>query len=245
MALLATVSMAAQGATLSANARGYGLANGSAECCICPICRVIAALRDPSEDLTDRLAHGAGDLATGIASMLRSLAGAHTDDRRSGPDDVAGEAGPNSPHRDGEPGDGDSRDGEPSDGDAWWAAMRDRATAASHQGDDPWRAATTRADDPWRDVTDQDSEPADTAAPRPDAPDARATTPSTPKPVVKKVAKKAVKKAAPHRATPHGAPTTTPQEAAPNDAPATDAAATDAAAAATKAPLQRGSKEGT
>ncbi|RZU52887.1 hypothetical protein EV385_4771 [Krasilnikovia cinnamomea] len=50
-----------------------GWATGSAECCVCPICRVITNLRDPSPDMAERLATGAGDFATGLASLLRAF----------------------------------------------------------------------------------------------------------------------------------------------------------------------------
>ncbi|MER7417774.1 hypothetical protein ABT346_13490 [Micromonospora peucetia] len=51
-----------------------GFATGTAECCVCPICRGIAALRDPSPEFAERLATGAGDLAAGVASLLRAFA---------------------------------------------------------------------------------------------------------------------------------------------------------------------------
>ncbi|MEU5940285.1 hypothetical protein ABZ807_14060 [Micromonospora sp. NPDC047548] len=51
-----------------------GFATGSPECCVCPVCRGIAALRDPSPEFAERLATGAGDLAAGIASLLRAFA---------------------------------------------------------------------------------------------------------------------------------------------------------------------------
>ncbi|WP_410811026.1 hypothetical protein [Micromonospora sp. 067-2] len=53
---------------------GGGFATGSTECCICPVCRGIAALRDPSPEFAERLATGAGDLAAGVASLLRAFA---------------------------------------------------------------------------------------------------------------------------------------------------------------------------
>ncbi|MFF5071099.1 hypothetical protein ACFY2R_07815 [Micromonospora olivasterospora] len=53
-----------------------GFATGAAECCVCPVCRGIAALRDPSPEFAERLATGAGDLAAGIASLLRAFASA-------------------------------------------------------------------------------------------------------------------------------------------------------------------------
>ncbi|WP_341716962.1 hypothetical protein QQG74_23830 [Micromonospora sp. FIMYZ51] len=55
-----------------------GIATGTAECCICPVCRGIAALRDPSPEFAERLATGAGDLAAGLASFLRAFAPAES-----------------------------------------------------------------------------------------------------------------------------------------------------------------------
>ncbi|MFC4021244.1 hypothetical protein ACFOW4_25325 [Micromonospora sp. GCM10011542] len=52
---------------------GGGFATGSPECCVCPVCRGIAALRDPSPEFAERLATGAGDLAAGVASLLRAF----------------------------------------------------------------------------------------------------------------------------------------------------------------------------
>ncbi|MEV6811247.1 hypothetical protein [Micromonospora sp. NPDC051296] len=54
-------------------ASGAGFATGAAECCVCPVCRGIAALRDPSPEFAERLATGAGDLAAGLASFLRAF----------------------------------------------------------------------------------------------------------------------------------------------------------------------------
>ncbi|MGA5300797.1 hypothetical protein ACPCHT_12770 [Nucisporomicrobium flavum] len=50
-----------------------GWATGTAECCVCPICRAIAAVRDPDPHTAERLAAGAGDLATGVASIMRAF----------------------------------------------------------------------------------------------------------------------------------------------------------------------------
>ena len=44
---------------------GPTIATGADECCVCPICRVIAAMRDPDPEFAERLATGAGDLAAG------------------------------------------------------------------------------------------------------------------------------------------------------------------------------------
>jgi hypothetical protein len=60
-------------ATMAANANPQ-LSTGSAECCVCPLCKVIAAVRDPDPQMVDRLTAGAGDLAAGVASFLRHVA---------------------------------------------------------------------------------------------------------------------------------------------------------------------------
>jgi hypothetical protein len=50
-----------------------GFATGSAECCVCPVCKAIAAARDPDPAFAERLATGAGDLAVGLAGVLRAF----------------------------------------------------------------------------------------------------------------------------------------------------------------------------
>jgi hypothetical protein len=54
-------------------------ATGSAECCVCPVCRAIAAAREPNPQVAERLATGAGDLASGVANLLRTMARAASD----------------------------------------------------------------------------------------------------------------------------------------------------------------------
>jgi hypothetical protein len=72
--VLAAASVAARGFGLPHDRTGPGgVSTGDNECCVCPLCKVIAAVRDPSPDLAERLATGAGDLAAGVASMLRSF----------------------------------------------------------------------------------------------------------------------------------------------------------------------------
>lgn len=66
----------ALGDLLFGPARGYSVANGSPECCRCPICRAIAAARQPDPKLAERLATGAGHLAEGAARVLRAVASA-------------------------------------------------------------------------------------------------------------------------------------------------------------------------
>jgi hypothetical protein len=135
-AAIAAVSMAARG--MGAAGRGPlgsgSWANGSPECCLCPVCRVIATMRDPSAEVAERLATGAGDLANGVASMLRALSRAT--------------------------GQGDHEEEPSREGDEFWEALRRRASAearadaTAHTGqstsdaDDPWRAATTAGPGP-------------------------------------------------------------------------------------------------
>jgi hypothetical protein len=141
-AAIAAVSMAARGLGVAGNRGRAGagtsraqqvddsagsraepagaLANGSPECCVCPVCRVIAAMRDPDPELAERLANGAGDLATGVTGMLRAFF------RPGGHGGVDTEAA--------------------REGDEFLQALRRRVSAtapAEPADDDPWRAATT------------------------------------------------------------------------------------------------------
>jgi hypothetical protein len=75
-AAIAAVSVAARGLSGgSGNAERPRFATGSDECCVCPVCRLIAAMREPNADLAERLATGAGDLAVAVAGVLRTLGG--------------------------------------------------------------------------------------------------------------------------------------------------------------------------
>jgi hypothetical protein len=60
-------------AAVAANAHPHW-STGSSECCVCPLCKVIAAVRDPDPEMVERVASGAGDLAAGVASFLRHVA---------------------------------------------------------------------------------------------------------------------------------------------------------------------------
>jgi hypothetical protein len=121
-AAIAAVSMAAR--TIPSTG-SHAFATGSDDCCVCPICRVIATMRDPSAELSERLTAGAGDLATAVAGMLRTFTrGGHAEE----PADSATRAG-----------------------DEFWEEMRRKAADAARsaaQGvrgpgeDDPWRQAT-------------------------------------------------------------------------------------------------------
>jgi hypothetical protein len=196
-AALAAVNLATRGMT-RAGGRGP-IATGDPECCVCPVCRTIAAMRDPSSDLADRLASGAGDLATAVTSVLRTLS--RPGGRRTGTDRDATR-----------------------EGDEFWESLRQRARAESGPGstfdepdvepDDPWREATKYATPPpppkpmakkavakkavANEAVAKKTAPAQKAAkatPPADAPAAKATPKKAP-------AKKAAKKAAPRPAGP-------------------------------------------
>lgn len=87
-AALAAASVAARGLVRSANplsgvadaaerllaGGGPGhVATGSPECCVCPLCRAIAAVRDPSPQVALKLATGAADLASNVTDVLRTV----------------------------------------------------------------------------------------------------------------------------------------------------------------------------
>lgn len=58
---------------------GHGstaFSTGSADCCVCPVCRVIAALRDPSPEFAEQMASAVGDLAVGLTGLLRAFGSA-------------------------------------------------------------------------------------------------------------------------------------------------------------------------
>jgi hypothetical protein len=89
-AALAAAQVAARGFVRSANplagiadaaerllaGGGTGhVATGTPECCVCPVCKAIAALRDPDPRLAVKLAQGAADLATGLTEVLRAAGG--------------------------------------------------------------------------------------------------------------------------------------------------------------------------
>ncbi|HEX6499271.1 MAG TPA: hypothetical protein VF054_09610 [Micromonosporaceae bacterium] len=118
---------------------GPNVATGAPECCVCPICRTIAALRDPDPEVAERLATGVGDLAAGVANLLRAFsAGAQrrdastdtrTDTRTDTPTDTPTDTRTDTATGAGARGAaGEGSGGKPPDGDAH---------------DDPWHAATT------------------------------------------------------------------------------------------------------
>lgn len=48
------------------------IADGSASCQVCPLCRVIAAVREPSPELTEKLTDAASGVAGLVATLLRA-----------------------------------------------------------------------------------------------------------------------------------------------------------------------------
>lgn len=159
-------SAGTRGAGSASASAGAGFATGSPECCVCPICRGIAALRDPSPEFAERLATGAGDLAAGVASLLRAFASAEPAEpgAPASPDGAGGSAGG------------------PAEDHVWRAATRTGHDSQPAPEQDVWSAATRGegAADPgavdgsrsWRGVSRAELElsepPADGAGP--DAP---------------------------------------------------------------------------
>ncbi|MFI6265172.1 hypothetical protein [Micromonospora sp. NPDC051006] len=145
---------------------GTGFATGSAECCVCPVCRGIAALRDPSPEFAERLATGAGDLAAGVASLLRAFASATPPAPPAG-DQAAGAtpapAGPADDHvwreatRSG-------HDSQPApERDVWSAATRAEETAAPAAAGPPVEQAGPAGPATVRATTDRPVVPASRA----------------------------------------------------------------------------------
>ena len=122
--LVATVLAMAARSGLSGGVHG-AWATGSAECCVCPVCRVIASLREPQPVTAERLASGAGDFATGVASLMRAVSAMASNPRPAKP-----QRPPSPP---------------PNPDTAWSLATRttdDSPEPAERSGDDVWAAAT-------------------------------------------------------------------------------------------------------
>ncbi len=119
--------------------QAHAWATGSAECCVCPVCRAIAATRDPAPEAAARLATGVGDLATGVASMMRAFSALSG----SRPKPAGRKPARPEPAR---------RPAPPADpGAAWSAATRSGDAADLPEptpgvGESPWAAATHAAD---------------------------------------------------------------------------------------------------
>ncbi|MDT5031040.1 MAG: hypothetical protein QOC94_1211 [Actinoplanes sp.] len=144
-----------------------GWSTGGAECCVCPICKAIAAVRDPSPGTAVRLATGAGDVATGVASVLRGLSA--LSGSRPAPVRPAKAAKPvfdpdvswSAATRTTEPPAAEAADPDPATSDPWTAATRTappvRPAAGPELIDEPGRLdvterldGTERLDEPGR-----------------------------------------------------------------------------------------------
>jgi hypothetical protein len=75
-AALAAASFAVRGAKDSGLLGGRHVSTGTPECCVCPVCRGIAAVRNPSPELVFTVAKGATSVAGGVASVLRAFSAA-------------------------------------------------------------------------------------------------------------------------------------------------------------------------
>jgi hypothetical protein len=95
---------------LSAGAhKASNFATGSPECCVCPVCKAIAAARDPDPEFAEKLSAHAAEFANGLSGLLRAFGGATTPPAASS---TAGEPAKDKPKED--PG-----------GDAWHRATRE------------------------------------------------------------------------------------------------------------------------
>jgi len=117
----------------AAGARG-GWATGSAECCVCPVCKAIAAARDPSPATVVRLASGAGDIATGVASLMRGLSSMAGQRPKAAPRPAAPPPGPAETWS--------AATRAPADRPATNLSPADAAATAQDSGADPWAAAS-------------------------------------------------------------------------------------------------------
>ena len=56
---------------------GERIATGAPECAVCPVCRAISALRDPSPELAERVTRTVTDAASALAHALRAAFDGH------------------------------------------------------------------------------------------------------------------------------------------------------------------------
>lgn len=129
-----------------------GWATGSAECCVCPVCRGITLMRNPSPEFAEQLATSAGDLAAGVAGLLRafSTAAADTSARPAAPKPAARPSTAPKP---------DAPEPAPADLGKTAAQGRHEDSGTGWPAADPWSAATRAAaseppaGDPWAAAT--------------------------------------------------------------------------------------------
>lgn len=177
------------------------VATGEPACCVCPICRAITAMRDPSPEFAERLATGAGDFAAGVTSLLRALAPDRdptapdssrpdsTGPDQAGPDQAGPDQGTDPQVRNSTPGKHDPPSGRTtSDDEVWRRATQTRDDSGSADDRDVWSAATNAPVDvagagtpPVQSRGDR-AGAADPGAPGAEAavPDPRRTGPATP-----------------------------------------------------------------
>jgi hypothetical protein len=141
-AALAAASFALRNAGSAASLAGMAerflggghIATGTPECCVCPVCKGIAALRNPDPEFAARVASGASDLAAGLTTILRAVNSVTKDARPKSPPPRAPEGGP-----------------------TWRAATRDEdwpvpGPAEAAEDEDPWHAATAAPPVPPRKI---------------------------------------------------------------------------------------------
>jgi hypothetical protein len=116
-----------------------GWATGSPECCVCPVCRVITAVRDPSPETAERLATSAGEIATGVAGLMRAFSSLAGEKPRPAP-------APRSPGQ------------RPANPDTVWSkATRDDEPGGSHLGDESGTSDLPVGGDPWAAASAEDA----------------------------------------------------------------------------------------
>jgi hypothetical protein len=139
---------------------GGAFATGAPECCVCPICRAISALRDPSPEFAERLATGAGDFAAGVASLLRALSSAPGPVSHPGPAEPSPTGSAESSARTGTPSSTSTTTGTPpaatgaatpTSTPAGASASADPVAPAARLSpdDEGWRGATRTGHDSW------------------------------------------------------------------------------------------------
>ncbi|MFC7535414.1 hypothetical protein [Actinoplanes sp. GCM10030250] len=153
------------------NAGGHSgtWSTGSAECCVCPVCKVIAAMRDPSPETAEWLASSAGDIATGVAGLMRAFSGIAGDlsrPRSAAPRPATRSADSDGVRpgaaRSGDPDKNSSTATRPADSDGVWSsATRSGETARGETGETPGDDPSV---DPWAAVSAESAREAAAAA---------------------------------------------------------------------------------
>jgi hypothetical protein len=140
------------GASLAADGLS-GWATGSDECCVCPVCRAIAAARQPNPNVAERLASGAGDLAQGLASVLRAFSGGYP-----------GSSSQSAPSRSSAPSGSTTT---PTEEDPWHVATR--AAAEAEAGSAPGSAEPAAPPNPPKPMAKKATKPKAAPEPQPES----------------------------------------------------------------------------